>query len=97
MATLEGARNLGRLADLGSLEVGKCADVAIFPLEDLFSNGAHDPVHGLVLCHARQVETLVVQGKVRVAGGQLLWVDLERLLKRHRKTARRFHDGYKKG
>jgi 8-oxoguanine deaminase len=97
MATLEGARNLGRLADLGSLEVGKCADVAIFPLEDLFSNGAHDPVHGLVLCHARQVETLVVQGKVRVAGGQVLWVDLERLLKRHRKTARRFHDGYKKG
>jgi len=97
MATLDGARNLGRLSDLGSLEVGKCADVAVFPLEDLFSNGAHDPVHGLILCHARQVDTLVVHGRVRVAEGQVKGVDLPRLLARHRKTARRFHDGYRKG
>jgi hypothetical protein len=38
-----------------------------------------------------------VQGKVRVSGGKVLGVDLDRLLARHRKTARRFHDGYKKG
>ena len=93
MATLEGARNLGRLADLGSLEVGKCADVAVFPLEDVFSNGAHDPVHGLVLCHARQVDTLLVHGRVRVREGRLVDVDLTRLLARHRKAARRHHDG----
>ena len=93
LATLDGARNLGRLADLGSLEPGKCADVAVFPLEDLFSNGAHNPVHGLVLCHARQVDTLLVHGQVRVREGQLVGVDLPKLLAKLRKVARRYHDG----
>lgn len=97
MATLDGARNLGRQADLGSLEPGKCADVAVFPLDDLFSSGAHDPVHGLVLCHARQVDTLVVHGRVRVREGHLVGVDLPKLLARHRKVARRHHDGGVKG
>ncbi len=96
MATLEGARNLGRTADLGSLEPGKCADLAVFPAEDLFSNGAHNPVHGLLLCHARNVDTLVIHGEVRVSEGQLVGVDLPKLLAKHRKTARRFHDGYRK-
>lgn len=96
MTTLEGARNLGRTADLGSLEPGKCADLAVFPLEDLFSNGAHNPVHGLILCHARNVDTLIVQGEVRVSEGELVGVDMKKLLTKHRKTARRFHDGYRK-
>ncbi len=97
MATLEGARNLGRLSDLGSLEVGKCADIAVFPAEDLYSNGAHDPVHGLVLCHARQVDALIVHGRVRIREGRLLGVDLPSLLARHRKAARRHYDGTTKG
>lgn len=93
MATLDGARNLGRITDLGSLEPGKCADVAIFPEQDLFSSGAHNPVHSLILCHARQVDSLVIHGQVRVENGQISGLDLPRLLSRHRKTARRFHDG----
>jgi cytosine/adenosine deaminase-related metal-dependent hydrolase len=92
MATLEGARNLGRSADLGSLEAGKCADLAVFPAEDLFSNGADNAVHGLVLCHPRNVDTLLIQGEVRVREGQLTGVELPKLLEKHRKTARRFHD-----
>jgi 8-oxoguanine deaminase len=92
MATLEGARNLGRSADLGSLEPGKCADLAVFPAEDLFSNGADDVVHGLVLCHPRNAETVLVHGKVRVRDGQPTGVELPKLLERHRRTARRFHD-----
>lgn len=93
MATLDGARNLGRLSDLGSLEPGKCADVAVFPREDLFSNGAHNPVHGLVLCHARTVDTLLVHGQVRVRGGEIVGLDSPKLLARHRRLARRHHDG----
>ena len=67
--------------------------MAVFPHEDLFSNGAHNPVHGLVLCHARQVETLLVHGQVRVREGQLVGVDLPKLLAKHRRVARRYHDG----
>ena len=93
MATLDGARNLGRSADLGSLETGKCADLAIFPAEDLFSSAAENPVDGLVLCHARNVDFLVVHGRVRVADGQLVDVDLPRLLAQHGRVARRIHQG----
>ena len=93
LATLEGARNLGRSADLGSVEPGKCADLAIFPAEDLFSSAAENPVDGLVLCHARNVDFLVVHGRVRVADGQLVEVDLDRLLAQHGRVARRIHRG----
>ena len=50
IATLGGAACLGREKEIGSLEPGKCADVAIFPAEDLFSNGAENPVDALLLC-----------------------------------------------
>ncbi len=94
LATLGGARNLGRAADLGSLEPGKCADLAIFPIEDLFSSAAENPVDGLVLCHARTVDTLVVHGRVRVAEGRLIDIDLPQLLLQHGRAARRIHKGY---
>lgn len=94
MATLEGARNLGRSADLGSIEPGKCGDLAVFPLEDLFSSAAENPVDGLVLCHARTVDTLVVHGRVRVSEGRLVDQDLTPLLERHRRVARRIHQRY---
>lgn len=94
LATLEGAKNLGRSADLGSLEPGKCADFAIFPAEDLYSSAAENPVDALVLCHARQVDTLVVHGRVRVAEGRLVDVDLDRLLVQHGRIARKIHQGY---
>jgi len=97
LATIGGARNLGRSGDLGSIEPGKCADLAVFPAEDVFSNGAHDPVHGLVLCHARNVDALVVHGRVRVRDGRVVGLELPPLLERHRRVARRFHDGVKKG
>ena len=89
MATLGGAKNLGRLSDLGSLEVGKRGDIAIFPAEDIWSNGAENPVHGLIYCHPRNVQTLVVEGRVRVRDGRLVGIDLEDLLARHRKSAHR--------
>ena len=91
MATLDGARNLGRTHDLGSLEVGKCADVAVFPAEDIWSNGAENKLHALLLCHARTVDSLIVHGKVRVADGQLVGIDLPKLLDHHRRIAARIH------
>ena len=50
IATREGAKCLGREKELGSIEVGKWADMAIFPAEDLASSGAHDKVDALLLC-----------------------------------------------
>ena len=93
LATRGGAQCLGRAADVGSLEVGKCVDVAIFPADDLFSSGAENPVDGLVLCFPRQVETLIVNGVVRVREGRIVGLELPTLLEKHRKIARRIVGG----
>jgi len=92
LATLGGAQVLGR-DDIGSLEPGKCADVAIFPAEDLFSSGAENPVDALLLCFPRQVETLVVNGKVRVREGRVVGLELPALLEKHGRIARRITGG----
>ena len=89
LVTLEGARNLGRERELGSVEVGKCADLAVFPAFDLHSSGVENRVHGLILCHPRQVDTLVVHGRVRVRDGRIPGLDLTALLQTHDQAARR--------
>jgi 8-oxoguanine deaminase len=93
LATRGGAGVLGRADDLGSLEVGKCADLAVFPATDLFSSGAENPVDALVLCFPRQVETLVVNGVVRVREGRIIGLDLPAVLAQHGRIARRITGG----
>lgn len=91
LATLGGAKCLGR-DDIGSLEPGKCADLAVFPRLDLFSSGAENAVDALLLCFPRQVETLVVNGVVRVKEGRIPGLDLPMLLEKHTAIARRIMD-----
>jgi 8-oxoguanine deaminase len=86
MATVEGARCLGR-DDIGSLEAGKRADIALFDLEAANYSGASDAVSALLLCSPPQVHTLVVEGRVVVDDGALTAISLPNVLKRHRKLA----------
>ena len=86
MATVEGARCLGR-DDIGSLEPGKRADVAMFDLRGAAYSGAGDALSALLLCAPAQVDTLVVEGRVVVAGGVLQTISLESILRRHRRLA----------
>lgn len=78
MGTVGGARCLGREADLGSLEVGKLADVAMWRIDDLAGAGTADPVAGLVF-GAPTLEALWVQGKPVVASGLLAGADAREL------------------
>jgi len=86
MATVGSAACLGR-TDIGSLEVGKAADIAIFSLNDIGYSGAGDPVGALLLCQPHRVDTLIIQGRVIVEQGELLTVDLPSLLNAHRQKA----------
>jgi 8-oxoguanine deaminase len=88
MATVEGARCLGR-DDIGSLEPGKRADIAMFDLRGTGFSGAGDPVSALLLCAPAQVETLVIEGRVVVDGGTLRTLSLASILRRHRRLAAR--------
>jgi cytosine/adenosine deaminase-related metal-dependent hydrolase len=77
MATMGGARCLGRDADLGSLEVGKLADVAVWRAVDgLAGAGIDDPLVALTF-GAPVLDSLYVGGREIVARGELRTADVE--------------------
>jgi cytosine/adenosine deaminase-related metal-dependent hydrolase len=77
LATIHGARCLGREAEIGSLEPGKLADVALWRVDDLVHTGISDPVAALVFGPAPRVELLLVNGRAVVEGGELKTADAE--------------------
>lgn len=88
MATCGGARCLGR-DDIGSIEPGKRADIALFDLRGLGYSGAGDALSALLLCAPARVDTLIVEGRTVVSGGALETVSLDAILRRHRRAAAR--------
>jgi cytosine/adenosine deaminase-related metal-dependent hydrolase len=70
MATSGGARCLGREHEIGSLEDGKLADIALWHVDGLAGEGIEDPLCTLVF-GAPSLERLVVSGRTLVAGGHL--------------------------
>jgi len=89
LATRGGAAVLGR-DDIGSLEPGKQADLAIWRTDVLELGGAADPVAGLVLSAPHRVDRLVVGGEDVVRGGALVRADETEIAREHRAQARRF-------
>jgi len=89
LGTRGGAAVLRR-DDLGSLEPGKRADVAIWRTDGLELGGAADPVAGLVLSGPHRVDRLYVGGEEVVRDGRLLRADEEEIARHHRVQARRF-------
>jgi cytosine/adenosine deaminase-related metal-dependent hydrolase len=75
LATLQGARCLGRDDELGHLSVGALADIALWPMDEPGQAGIADPVAALVLGPTRPVHTLLVDGTVVVDGGELRTAD----------------------
>ncbi len=86
IATLGGARVLGR-SDVGSLAVGKRADIAVWDMSGVEAAGAWDPVAALVLCGPTRVRDLLVEGRRVVSGGQIATIDLPTVLERQRALA----------
>jgi cytosine/adenosine deaminase-related metal-dependent hydrolase len=88
LGTRGGAAVLGR-DDIGSLEPGKCADLAVWRTDGLELAGASDPVAGLVLSGPHRVDRLLVGGDEVVRGGELVRVDEAAIAREHRAQARR--------
>lgn len=81
MATLNGARALGMDEHIGSLEVGKAADISAFNLNGLAQQPIYDPVSQLLYAGGRAcVEHLWVGGKQLLSEGQLTRLDEQRLI-----------------
>ena len=76
LATLGGARCLGLDDVVGSLEVGKAADFAAFPLDDLATVPDADPIATAVFAlGGARATTVAVAGTLRVIDGRLVGAD----------------------
>ena len=76
LATLGGARALGIAHEVGSLEVGKAADLAAFALGASARSPIHDPIAGAVLSLSGTAASFVaVAGRPLVRAGVLLDAD----------------------
>ena len=83
------ARCLGR-DDIGRIEVGRQADLALFTLDEIRFSGAQDPLAALVLCGAHRADRVMIGGAWRVVDGEPVGIDLEKLIADHRQAARHF-------
>lgn len=75
IATIGGARVLGREARLGSIEVGKLADLAVWRVDGVEFAGIADPVAALGLASMPPVAQLFVGGECVVDDGHLTRAD----------------------
>ncbi|KAB1072415.1 8-oxoguanine deaminase [Methylobacterium planeticum] len=85
-ATEGSARCLGR-SDIGRIEEGREADLALFTLDELRFSGAHDPLAALVLCGAYRADRVMVAGRWRVIDGHPLGIETGRLREDHTRLA----------
>jgi cytosine/adenosine deaminase-related metal-dependent hydrolase len=83
MATRGGAACLGR-DDVGSLEPGKAADLVLIDQRRLsYAGSGDDPLAALVFSPwPEPVDTVMVNGRIVVEGGQLVGVDVPALVER---------------
>ena len=88
LATLGGASVLRR-DDIGSLVVGKAADLIGIRLNKLdYAGSLHDPVAAMVFCAPQRVDWSMINGKVVVDDGQLMTVELPPIIERHNQLSR---------
>ncbi len=90
MATIGGAEVLHRESEVGSIEVGKAADLIAFDLTDIAFAGAQaDPVAAVVHCAADRVDSAMVNGTWRVRDGRLVDESIYGLIPEHNRISKR--------
>lgn len=90
MATIDGARAIGMEDEIGSIEVGKKADLVIFnPYASPKSIPVHNPVSTLVYSSSMQnIESVIIDGNMVMKNGVITTIESEaELLKKGQKTA----------
>ena len=88
LATMGGARVLGRDQELGSLEPGKLADLAMWRIDGVEHAGIADPVAALTLGGMPPVSKLFVNGSITVDEGELALVDQREIARNAASAAR---------
>jgi len=87
-ASTGSAKLLGR-NDIGEIDIGKQADLALFKLDELRFSGSHDPLAALLLCGAQRANRVMVAGRWRVVDGKIVDKDEAELIHRHSDAAKK--------
>jgi 5-methylthioadenosine/S-adenosylhomocysteine deaminase len=88
MATIDGARALGLEDEIGSIEVGKRADLTLFDLDDLRTTPRPDPVSTIVYAaEASNVTTVFIDGRVVLRNRKLTSLDEKAVIAEARRHA----------
>ena len=87
LGTIGGARVLGRESEIGSLEPGKLADLAVWRVDTLPHAGIADPVAALVLGPPPPLELLLVNGEAVVERDRVVTVDERRVAEAARRAS----------
>jgi 5-methylthioadenosine/S-adenosylhomocysteine deaminase len=88
MATIGGARAIGQEKWLGSLEVGKRADVLVVRMDRPRQTPMYDPISHLVyVTRGDDVETTIVHGRTLMRDGRVLTLDEAAVLSAARAAA----------
>lgn len=86
LSTLAGAKALGLEKEIGSIEVGKHADIIIVNLNQLHSTPAPDLLSTLVYsANASDVETVIIDGQVLMQNRELKMMDEEQIISNAKK------------
>ena len=96
LATRGGARVLGREKELGTIEVGKLADLVLWKLDDIGHIDIVDPIAALVLGPKAEVKALLVNGEVRVRHGLITAIAHEEIAQQAVRASKRILTSSKK-
>jgi len=90
MATINGARALGMADRIGSIEVGKCADLIAINLASLNTQPLYEPVAQIVYAAAsRQVSHVWIDGVAQLRDFELCNLDSDEIIARASSWARK--------
>jgi len=93
LATRGGAACLGRDEEIGSLERGMRADVALFAVDGLaFAGATEDLVAALALCRPGAARHVLVEGRFVVRDGRLATADEDAIATEGHRVARRIQE-----
>ena len=92
LVTLGGARALGLESEIGSIEVGKCADLIVLDLDRPHAQPAEaDLISRIVYsAQAADVRHVIIDGRIVVRDGELKTADVGEIRKAANTAARRF-------
>ena len=85
----EGSAKVLKRDDIGVIEVGKEADLALFKLDEIQFSGSHDPLAALLLCGANKADRVMIAGEWKVIDAEIVDCDISQIITKHTAQAKK--------